>query len=503
MHTNSMLKTDVYKLAHSILYPKGLTKIYSTLIPRRNDYFPYDNHMTVFGYQMFVESRLIEDFNENFFNLDKDTVESQLHEGIDHVLGKEVAGKVIPKMLDLWELGYLPVKIKALDEGTQVPMGVPVLTIESTNDEFPWIANYLETMLLSDTFVTSTGATIARQFRLIGQEYADKTADNDGYLDYQFHDFSERGQHGNDAAILSGTAHLTSFKGSDVIQAPLALAQYYYGDIKDLGSLSASVVASEHSVMEVLGGSFEDKSPLQSTDNQIQVYKQLIKNNPNGILSLVSDTYDYWEVINSVLPALKDDIMARNGKTCIRPDSLSNVEQGLVQTLESMWNTFGGTVNSKGYKVLEPHIGLLHGEGVTLGNVRNIFDAITNAGFSAENIVLGVGAYVYSVLNTRDTFGQAVKAQLAVINGKEHLLFKDPKTDTTHLKRSLKGAVIVKYDKNIDDLVAIDNLTLEEADNSADNKLITIFEDGDTHVKTTIDLIRKNIKDSISKELGD
>ena len=496
-----MLKTDVYKLAHSLLYPKGLTKIYSTLIPRRNDYFPYDNHMTVFGYQMFIESRLIEDFDENFFNLDKDTVESQLHEGIDHVLGKEVSNKIIPKMMSLWKLGHLPVKIKALDEGTQVPMGVPVLTIESTNDEFPWIANYLETMLLSDTFVTSTGATIARQFRLIGKKYADKTADDSGYLDYQFHDFSERGQHGNDAAILSGISHLTSFKGSDVIQAPLALAKYYYGNIKDLGSLSASVVASEHSVMEALGGSYEDSDPLQSTNNQIKVYKELIKNNPNGVLSLVSDTYDYWEVINTVLPTLKDDILARNGKMVIRPDSLDNVEEGLVRTLESLWNTFGGNTNSKGYKVLDSHVGVLHGEGVTLDNVEDIFDAIVDAGFSAENIILGVGAYVYSVLNTRDTFGQAVKAQLAVINGEEHLLFKDPKTDTTHLKRSLKGAVVVKYSKDKDDLIAVDNLTLEEADNNQGNLLKTIFDNGESHIKTSIYIVRENIKASINKDL--
>lgn len=431
--TNPLLFTDAYKIGHQLLYPKGTQKVYSTLTPRKNSYFPWDDKMVVFGYEAFFK-KIKEQFNDGFFNLEKSEAIEPAIEVISSVMGPDVGERVRPKFEKLHDLGYLPIKVQALPEGSLVPMQVPVLTIENTDDNFYWLPGYLETSLLSETFVTSTVASTARMFKKIGARYAEKTSDNfseskPSFLDFQFHDFSERGQHGNEAAKLSGMAHLTSFTGTDVLQAVSYVKDLFNTEKVDL--IGASVLATEHSVMEVLG------------TNQKKAYQELIENNPEGILSVVSDTYDYWEVVDEVLPALKEQVLARNGKLVIRPDSLDDVKQGLVDTLNSLWNTFGGEINSKGYKVLDSHIGLLHGEGVTLDNIEEYMDAIVEAGFSTENIVFGVGAYVYSVLASRDSFGQALKATSATVSGEERAVFKDPKTKTESFKKSLKGRVVV------------------------------------------------------------
>lgn len=502
--TNPLLQTDIYKIGHMLLYPEGTQYVYETLTPRKNSYFPWNDKMTVFGYELFFH-RLHERFQKEFFDLTVEEAVDPVIDTIAEVLSQDVADKVKPQFIKLHELGYLPLRVQALPEGVLVPMQVPVLTIENTDPDFYWLPGYLETSLLSDTFVTSTVASTTRQFKVSGYKYALKTGaisvlgkaieaklfleskkqlsditdvdESIDYTDFQFHDFSERGQHGNEAALLSGIAHLTSSHGTDIIQA----VNYVRNNYQDKGNLvGASVLATEHSVMEAYG-----------TD-QYKAYETLLKNNPTGILSVVSDTYDYWEVINDILPALKDLIMSRDGKLVIRPDSLDDVKQGLIDTLDSMWDTFGGTVDENGIKVLDSHIGLLHGEGVSLDNIDEYFEAITNAGYSPENIVFGVGAYVYSVQASRDSFGQALKATSVTIKGEEKKVFKDPKTVSESFKKSLKGRVrVVMGDKGYE---VQDDLLSPEV--GKDNELKTIYEpsQGKTEsLVTPFEVIRKRI----------
>lgn len=494
-YSSPLLQTDAYKIGHQLLYPEGTEIVYSTLTPRVNSYFPWNNKMVVFGYEIFFKN-LADKFEREFFSQPREWAVGNVVGIISDVMGKDVANRVKEKFYSLHDLGYLPIMVKALPEGSLVPMKVPVLTIENTDPDFYWLPGYLETSLLSETFVTSTVASIAREFKAIGYKYGKETSDNIGdlnepsYIDFQFHDFSERGQHGNDAARLSGMAHLTSFFGTDILQA-VAYIKEMFPETENI--IGGSVLATEHSVMEVLG-----------TD-QFKAYKSLIDANPNGILSVVSDTYDYWEVINDVLPALKDDILSRDGKLVIRPDSLDDVEKGIVETLRSMWETFGGTVNSKGYKVLDNHIGLLHGEGVTLDTIHDYMRAIKNAGFSTENVVFGVGAYVYSVLASRDSFGQALKATSATVNGVERAVFKDPKTSTESFKKSLKGRVVVSGKSgsySVQDGYTEDNMRASE--------LKTIyapdygFDDYVNDDITPLDTIRKRINNGImGRELND
>ncbi len=533
-----LLKSDAYKFSHMMLYPKGTQTVYETLTPRVNSFFPWSNKMTSFGYHLFF-SRLEQDFKENFFDLPWADVDAEVRPAVAESLGADNADQIMMQFKALHDLKYLPLKVSALPEGTLVPMQVPVMTIENTHPDFYWLPGYLETLLLSETFVTSTVASMARIFRGIGQKYADLSADNDAYLDFQFHDFSQRGQHGNDAAMLSGIAHLTSFKGTDIIQAPAEIRKHYRDGHDVL--IGGSVLATEHSVQESYG-----------TD-QFAAYRQLIEAVPNGILSIVSDTYDYWEVVNKVLPELKDEILARDGKVVIRPDSdtmpveltddsvvltkngwekfvdapimniitlptgrvltkdgladfntdehddeavkMDAVSELLLATMYSMANTFGTTTNSKGYQVLDPHIGILHGEGVTLDTVADYFDAITNAHFSAENIVFGVGAYVYSVLVSRDSFGQALKATSVTINGVEKPVFKNPKTASEGFKKSRKGRVQVLYDE-FGDYMARDGFTAETLPGF--NLLRVIYNDGfHQALNPSFTDLRQTIKDTL------
>lgn len=477
------LNTDFYKVSHAMdqesgypaLHPLDTKRVYETLTPRDSKWFPYDDKMVVFGYYNFVKN-LVKDWNEQFFRRPWEEIEPDFRV-FGAMSNAHVQESVTDKFKHLHDYGRLPLEIMALPEGTLVPMRVPVLSIVNTHSDFYWLPGYLETTLLSQTFVTSTVASVARQFRKIAESYAEKSAEDNAYVDFQFHDFSQRGQHGDQASVLSGIGHLSSFKGTDAVPAVDEVLRLYDDD----GFIGGSVVATEHSIMQTLGGKYG-----VDTEGQIKAYESLIDRNPEGILSVVSDTYDYWAVIDDVMPALKDKIMARNGKLVIRPDSLAehrektgeiipDVKTQLVRTLEGLYDTFGGTVNAKGYKVLDSHIGVLHGEGVTIDTVGEYFDAILEAGFSAENIVFGVGAYVYSVKVSRDDFGQALKASAAVIGKNEVETFKQPKSEAEAFKRSPKGAVSIHGKSGSYEMV--EHLTIEGAKNDPENQMKMLYQD--------------------------
>lgn len=501
------LSTDFYKVSHGMdingkpaLHPEGITHMYETLTPRDNSYFPYDNKMVVFGYELFMRE-LVKNWKANFFDKSWTFLKSDF-DVFEHMSSPQVHESMVSKFKQLHDLGYLPLEVRALPEGTLVPMRVPVLSIVNTLPEFYWLPGYLETTLLANTFVTSTVASVARQFRKIGQEYADATSDNDAFLDFQFHDFSQRGQHGDEASVVSGLAHLTSFKGTDAIPA-VAVAMDMWSNTDKNELIGTSVVATEHSIMESLGGQFGT-----DTQGQIDAWESLVDRNPDGILSIVADTYDYWEAVDVVLPALKDKIMNRNGKLVLRPDSLAedrkstgerieNVGAQLAKTLDALYSTFGGHVNSKGYKVLDEHIGVLHGEGVTLENIAEIFDDIVAAGFSTENVVFGVGAYVYSVRVSRDDFAQALKASACVIDGEEKMIFKLPKSESEAFKRSPKGAVSIHGESG--NYTMVEQLTISEARNDTDNQMNLIYSPETGVNVTPLTVIRQRIQNQLNK----
>ena len=464
--------------------------VLSNLTPRSGKHAPkmfYDDRIVFFGLQYFIEDFLINQWNENFFWRPKEIVVDEYRYLMDTSLGKGAVP--VDHIEELHNLGYLPIRIYALPEGTVVPVGVPVLVIRNTIDKFFWLTNYLETILSASLWLPCTSATTAFNYRCLFDQHAHLTGSDPNFVDFQGHDFSFRGMCGLEAAAISGAGHLLSFKGTDTVPA-ISLLDSYYGS-KDL--IGASVPATEHSVMS-MGGE----------ESEIDTFKRLITEvYPKGIVSIVSDTWDFWKVITEYARELKDIIMARDGKVVFRPDSgdPANIICGDVNSAviaeqkgaaECLWDIFGGTYTSTGYRVLDPHVGLIYGDSITYERAHDIMFRLMCNKFAASNSVLGIGSYTYQYC-TRDTWGWAVKATFGVVNGQEKAIFKKPKTDDG-VKNSLRGLVFVYREDGV--LKVRDGVSWDEFTNR-DNLLKPVFHDSQfVGAHQTLDEIRNRLKES-------
>lgn len=472
---------DFYKTDHRRQYPAGTELVYSNLTPRGSRIAGIDS-VVVFGFQHFVIEYLIERYQRDFFDQPKEEVVAKYKRRLDTSLGPDAVP--MDHVEALHDLGYLPLEIKALPEGSLCKMRVPMLTIKNTDKRFFWLTNDLETILSLVTWGPINSATIAFEYKKMLSTFAERTSDIPELVMWQGHDFSMRGMFGLDASLLSGAAHLTSFTGTDTIPA-IDFLEYYYGADAEKELIGGSVPATEHSVM-CLGG--------QETERE--TFLRLLDLYPKGILSVVSDTWDFFKVLTETLPSIKDVIMARDGKLVIRPDSGDPVKiicgdpdavssrpesKGAIQLL---WELFGGTVNSKGYKQLDSHIGLIYGDSITLERGLAILTELERQGFASTNVVFGIGSFTYQ-FNTRDTFGFAMKATYGVVNGKGIEIFKTPKTDNG-LKNSAKGLLMVNADGSL-----AEQCSEEEERNGL---LQTIFLDGKLVNSTTLAEIRERLE---------
>ena len=418
---------DMYKLFHRVQYPKGTSKVYTVAAFRGNKHFPRSNKVVNFGGQPMVKKYLINYFNEHFFNRKKEEVILEYVRFIKFTTSDQ--NPDFSHIAALHDLGYLPVKIKALPEGILVPMQVPVMTIENTHEDFFWVTNFLETLISSCLWMPSTNATVAKVYRDILDKFAMETVGHTDDVDFQAHDFSMRSMSSPESAILSGAAHLTSFSGSDTAPAAPFLEEYYNANMeKEL--VMSSIPATEHSI------ACANTTP--DDRDEYEAFKRLITEvYPSGFVSIVSDTYDFYKVLGETIPKLKDIIMKRDGRVVLRPDSgnpvkiLTGDPEGKTElerkgAVEALWDTFGGTISEKGYKVLDSHIGLIYGDGMTHDVVEEICQRLKEKGFASTNVVLGIGGYSYHFSTSRDSFSFATKATYAVINGEERMLFKDP-----------------------------------------------------------------------------
>lgn len=488
-NTPITLLADFYKLSHRKQYPQGTTKVYSTLTPRSNKYAPYSDEIVWFGLQYFIKEYLIDRFNKDFFSKPKDEVISEYSRLVEFSLGKQYAET--KHIEELHDLGYLPIKISTLPEGSLVPMRVPVMTIENTHEDFFWLTNFLETILSTSIWLPTTSATLAYSYRKVLNDYAIKTTGSTSGVEFQGHDFSMRGMSSEQSATVSGAGHLLSFKGTDTIPSILFLEKYYNGNIEK-SLIGASIPATEHSVMCSYGQ--ENEKDLL-THLLTEVY-------PTGLFSAVCDTWDFWKLVSEYLPELKETIMSRDGKLVIRPDSGNPVdiicgtvlnggktpeEKGLVEVL---YEIFGGQINELGFKVLDSHIGAIYGDSITLEIAKEICEKLYKKGFATTNVVFGIGSYSYQYA-TRDTFGFAVKATYAIVNNEERMLFKDPKTDSG-IKKSQKGLVVVNKDNN-GKFYFEDNFIDNEEYQSKTNLLETVFVNGELIKETSLDEIRTKL----------
>lgn len=489
MKTLPILLKDGYKVGHKFQYPEGTTMVYSNLTPRKSRNHEIDE-IVFFGLQYFIKEYLMEQFDTNFFKRPKAEVLREYKRRIDTYLGKDSIS--YEHIETLHDLGYLPLEIKALPEGTLVPMRVPIFTIKNTLPEFFWLTNMLETLLSNILWKPCTSATTAFQYLKTFNQYATETVGSDNsFIPWQGHDFSFRGMSGIEDAIMSGAGHLLSFAGTDTIPAIDFLEQYYNANC-ETELIGGSVPATEHSVM-----------CMGTQDNEIGTFERLITEvYPAGTVSIVSDTWDFWQVITEFLPELKKKILARNGKVVIRPDSGDPVKiiagdpeapvgspeyKGAV---ECMWEIFGGTITDKGYKLLDGHIGLIYGDSITTERQLAILESLKQKGFASYNVVLGIGSYTYEYV-TRDTFGFAMKATYGEVNGIGRDIYKDPKTDDG-TKKSAKGLMQIYRDATTGKLTLKDQCTWDE---EAQGELKTVFKDG----KLTVDWTLAEIRNTVQK----
>lgn len=444
MKLNPMLLKDGYKTDHRSQYPKGSNLVYTNGTPR-NSRDPRYKTIVNFGIQGFVKKYLMDEFDREFFKIPRAEAVKSYKRRIDNYLGP---GAVTYDHIGaLHDLGYLPLHLKALPEGMLSPIGIPGYTLVSTKDEFFWLPNALETLIQSETWKPSTNATVAFEFRKVLQAAAKRTnPEMLAFVPWQGHDFSFRGMDGVDSAMRSGAAHLLSFTGTDTIPAIDYLEKYYNADCeKEL--IGGSVAATEHSVMCMGGQETEEETFMR-------LLTEVYPNVP--VLSVVSDTWDYWDTLTVKATRLKPVIMARPGKLVFRPDSGDPVKivcgdpeapVGSPQykgSIEVLYEIFGGTTTSKGFKQLDPHVGLIYGDSITLERLEQIIAGLEAKGFASTNMVFGIGSFTYQ-FSTRDTFGFAMKATYGQINGNPVDMFKNPKTDSG-IKKSAKGLLRVNSD---------------------------------------------------------
>ncbi len=499
---NPLVLTDFYKTIHHLAYTPGLEYLVSYWTPRMSRY-DYTDKAVVFGMQAFVKEYLINYFNENFFGRDREELLDEYRRLISAAMTVQAADT--SEIEKLYDLGYLPVQIKAVAEGTRVNIKTPVYEISNTVSGFGWLVNYLETFISVNIWHTMNSATVAYAYRQVVNSYYDKTVSENAVfrVDYEngkmiqnecsdrlpcikssaCGDFSMRGMTSIESAEKSSAAHLLSFTGTATIGAIPWLEQYYNCDCTK-ETVGRGVPSTEHSVMSSYG-----------RDGEEECYRHLIEDVfRTGPLSIVSDTYDYWNVVTGIIPSLKKSIMSRDGKIIVRGDSgdpveiicgtVCELEEGREYTPEELgtvrclWNEFGGYINDKGYKVLDGHIGVIYGDAITYERACRIYDLLDRMGFAASNVTLGIGSFTYQYV-TRDSLGQALKATNSIVNGTERQIFKDPKTDKVrgaNFKKSQKGMCYVYREG--DDVLYRDELTIDEVNALENNLLVPVFRDG-------------------------
>ncbi len=495
MNINPLTAIDFYKADHRSQYPVGTTEVYANFTPRSSTHAKvadgFDKKIVFFGLQYFIKHFLQEAWDQQFFKKDKASVVAAYKRRMDASLGKDAIS--VEHIAALHDLGYLPIRIKALPEGSRVPIGVPVLTIVNTHPDFFWLTNYLESVISCYLWKPVTSATTAFEYRRFLTQCAIKTGGDKDFVRFQAHDFSFRGLSGMQDAFISGAAHLTSFWGTDTVPALDFVEEYYGADVQK-EPVGFSVPATEHSVM-----------CMGMQDGELETFRRLISEvYPSGIVSIVSDTWDFWKVVTEYVSILKDDIMKRNGKLVIRPDSGDPVKivcgdpdapagtpthQGAIQCL---WDVFGGTMTEKGFKKLDCHIGLIYGDSISLERAQQIMKGLMEKGFSSDNIVLGVGSFTYQYV-TRDNFGFAMKATSGVVKGQRRNIFKDPKTDSG-IKKSAKGLLRVVEENGIYKLYDQQTEAQEK-----DGLLKPVYENGKLLIEHQLADVRQRIDEEISK----
>jgi len=470
---NPLLLLDFYKTTHHEQYPKGLTKIVSYYTPRMSR-IKDDDKLVMFGLQAFIKEYLIKEFNENFFKRDKTEVLNEYKRVIDCTLGKNIVN--YDKIGKLHDLGYLPIEIRAIDEGERVPIKIPMFEITNTHPDFAWLVNTLETALSCTLWHTQLSANIGFRYRKIVDKYYAISVDDNIPRSSAVGDFSMRGQESIESAAKSSAGFALSFLNTATVPMILYFENYYNCNIEK-DPVAFGLTSTEHSVM---------CSSFAVDGDEITMLRRLLTEiYPHVSFNVVSDSYDYWNFVNNIIPTCKDEILAHKGFLGVRGDSGDPVKI-VTKTVFKLWEIFGGTTNSKGFKVLHPSVKAVYGDSITPQRLEKIYEVLIENGFACNNASLASGSFSMQCLEegsklnpfTRDTYGIAIKATYCEVNGKPIQIFKDPKTDLGYFKKSQRGMCVVyrKKDGELDYKDGYDTTTIKTIED--ENLLKPVFANG-------------------------
>lgn len=480
-----MLLIDFYKAVHAEMLPAKTTKSVSYFTPRMSRVRMW-NKVVMFGLQGFVKTYLIDYFNERFFERPIDEVISEYERIMDASLGKGVYG--LQKIKDLHALGYLPIEIWALPEGTKVPMHVPMFCITNTHDDFAWLPQALESLISAEAWHPMLAATVGATYRGIVNKFYDETCDDSVSRNKALGSFDFRGEECTDSAIKAAAGWCLSFVNTATVPVIPYLEKLYNCDCTK-EPVAFGSPSTEHAVM---------CSNYAVDGDEVTLLKRLLTEiYPDTSFSAVLDSYDYWNVIDNVLPQIKPEIMAHNGCMLMRGDSGDCIEV-VTKTVFKLWNEFGGTINSKGYKVLDPHVKAIYGDSITIQRCERIYEILKDNGFAASNVALGVGSFSFQCVEedgilkpfTRDTFSSCIKATYCEIDHKPYPIFKNPKEGG--FKKSQKGCCLV-YKNDNGELCYKDEYTWEEASCNSKQELKTIFRNSELLIDDSLANIRNRL----------
>lgn len=485
--TNPMLLIDYYKAVHAEMLPQKMTKSVSYFTPRMSRIDRWDK-VVMFGLQGMIKTYLIDYFNREFFERPFAEVIGEYKRVLDNTLGQNVYG--IEKIEKLHRLGYLPIEIMALPEGTRVPVHVPMFGITNTHSEFAWLPQALESLISAESWHPMIAATVGFTYREIVNKYYALTCDDTIERAKALGAFDFRGEECTESAIKAGAGWCMSFLNTATVPVVPYLEQMYDCDCTK-EPVAFGSPSTEHAVM---------CSNFAVDGDEITLLRRLLTEiYPNTSFSVVLDSYDYWHVIDTLLPLLKEEILSHNGCMLMRGDSGDCVEV-VTKTVFKLWEEFGGTVNSKGYKVLNPHVKAIYGDSITVQRCEQIYRILMENGFACSNVALGVGSFSFQCIEedgvlkpfTRDTFCSCIKATYCEIDGKPYPIFKDPKEGG--FKKSQKGCCVV-FEEN-GGLQYRDGLSWEEAA-VAENLLQTVFKDGVLVKEQSLQEIRNRLHDGM------
>lgn len=453
---NPILATDSYKQSHFLQYPPEARVISAYVEARPN---PFSDEIVFLG----LQPLLLDYFTQPVTKADVDEAEAIC------------AAHGVPFNRGGWEAivadhgGYLPLEIKALPEGAIVPAGVPLVQLENTDPRMPWLSTFIETAMLRAIWYPTTVATLSWKCKAVIRAGLEKSSDDvEGQLPFKLHDFGARGVSSAESAGLGGLAHLVNFQGTDTMEALVAARRYYGADMAGF-----SIPAAEHSTMTSWGRAREEAAYANMLDRF---------DGEGRIVAVVSDSYDLDVAVADIWGgSLREKVLARQGTLVVRPDSGDPIETPL-RTVKKLWEKFGGSVNGKGYRVLDPHVRVIQGDGMTVDSIGLLVDRMIEEGFAIDNIAFGMGGGMLQHVN-RDTLRFAMKANAMLgADGEWHDVFKMPSTDPGKASKAGRQAVVMKDGRMA--AARLDAIAVEE------DLLVPVWRNGDLLVRHDFSTVR-------------